>query len=224
MFLHGYLSSKESFYYQIKFFSKFRRVIAVDLRGFGESDALLSAYSLDDYVSEVYDFITALKIDGYDVIAHSFGGRIALKLALIDKRLDKLVLTGCAGLKPKRTFKYYLKVYSYKILKNFLSENKLKKFGSSEYKTLSGYMKESYVKIVNEHLDKIVKNVTNKTLIINGENDKDTPLYMAKRLNKSIENSTLKVLKNAGHFAFIDDGFSFNLYVREFLSGDNYGI
>ncbi len=217
MFLHGYLSSKESFSYQIKFFSKFRRVIAPDLRGFGESEKLLTPYSVEDYANEVYNFLTELNIDRYDIIAHSFGGRIAIKLANIDNRLDKIILTGSAGLKPKRTLKYYVKVYLYKILKRILPKSKLKNFGSKEYRTLDPVMKKSYIKIVNCYQDNEAKNILNKTLIINGENDRETPLYMAKRLNKYVKNSTLKIIKNAGHFAFIDDALTFNFLAREFL-------
>jgi len=180
-------------------------------------------YSLDDYVHEVFSFITNLNIERYDVIAHSFGGRIAIKLANIDNRLDKIILTGSAGLKPKRKLSYYLKVYLYKILKRILSEDKLKNFGSTEYKTLDSVMKQSYVKIVNEYLDKNAKLIKNKTLIINGENDLETPVYTAKRLNKYIENSTLKIIKNASHFAFIDDYLTFNLLSREFL-GEGYDV
>lgn len=218
--MHGYLSSKESFSYQIKFFSKFRRVIAPDLSGFGKSDKLSFAYSLDDYVLEVYSLLSTLNVTSYDLVAHSFGGRIAIKLASLDKRLDKIILTGSAGLKPKRTLKYYIKVYLYKILKKILPPEKLKNFGSSEYKLLSGYMKDSYVKIVNCHLDNYAKSITNKTLIINGDNDRETPLYMAKKLNKYVKNSSLKIIKNVGHFAFIDDYFTFNLLAKEFLLGE----
>ncbi len=217
MFLHGYLSSKESFYYQINYFSKYRRVIAPDLRGFGGSDKLPFAYSVDDYAKEVYGFLTELNVDRYDVIAHSFGGRIAIKLANLDDRLDKIILTGSAGLKPKRKPSYYVKVFIYKILKRILPKEKLKGFGSNEYKTLDSVMKKSYVKIVNCYQDSEVKNITNETLIINGAKDLETPLYTAKRFNKYIKNSTLKVFKNASHFAFVDDYFTFNLLAREFL-------
>ncbi len=215
--LHGYLSSKESFYYQIKFFSKFRRVIAPDLTGFGKSEKLKYPYSLDDYVSDVLLFLNELNIDSYDLIAHSFGGRIAIRLARVDSRLDKIILTGSAGLKPRRKLKYYLKVYLYKILKRILPQSKLKNFGSKEYQTLDSIMKKSYVKIVNCYQDNEVKTIANKTLIINGANDLETPLYSAKRLNRYIKNSSLNVIKNAGHFAFIDDYLTFNLLVREFL-------
>ena len=190
------------------------------MSGFGESKKLTTPFSLDDYVTEVRNFITTCNIDGYDILAHSFGGRIAMRLALNDCRAQKIVLTGSAGLKPKRKFSYYYKVYCYKILKRFLPTKALKNFGSSEYKSLDEVMKKSYLKIVNEHQDKEVKDIKNPTLIIYGEKDSETPVYMAKRLNKYIKNSTLRIIKGAGHFAFIDNPFAFNLYLKEFLLGD----
>ena len=78
-------------------------------------------------------------------------------------------------------------------------------------------MKESFCKIVNEHLDGVLPYVKNRTLIVFGENDKETPLYMAERLHKGIENSELVVIKNAAHFCFIDKPLKFNGEVKEFL-------
>lgn len=192
------------------------------MRGFGESGLIPFAYSLDDYVNEVKGLLDKLSVKKYDLIAHSFGGRIALKLATLDKRLDKLILTGCAGLKPKRRLSYYFKVYRYKLLKKFLPESKLTNFGSADYVKLSPVMKKSFIKIVNEHLDGILKDINNKTLIIFGQNDRETPLYFAKKLKKEIKNSTLLIMKDCGHFAFIDNPRVFNLYVNEFLFGDGY--
>jgi pimeloyl-ACP methyl ester carboxylesterase len=78
-------------------------------------------------------------------------------------------------------------------------------------------MKESYKKIVNEHLDYATFNIENRTLIINGKLDTETPPYTAKRLNKNIKNSRLIMLDGAGHFCFIDKPYTFNMEVREFL-------
>ncbi len=154
------------------------------------------------------------------MLAHSFGGRIALRLANIDSRLDKLVLTGSAGLKPSRGIPYYFKVYSYKILKKILPQKMLRNFGSSEYKSLDGVMRQSYIKIVNTYQDGELDNIKNKTLIIFGKNDNSTPLYMAKKLNQKIKNSKLIIIEDAGHFAFVDKPLLFNVYIREFLLGD----
>ena len=50
-----------------------------------------------------------------------------------------------------------------------------------------------------------------------GEEDKDTPLYMAKIMEKNIKDSGLVVLKNAGHFSYIDKSSEFNLITDNFL-------
>ena len=54
------------------------------------------------------------------------------------------------------------------------------------------------------YLDNFLDKIENQTLIIFGEKDRETPLYMAKSLNAGIKNSSLKIIKNAGHFCFID--------------------
>ena len=218
--LHGYMSNKKSFLRQINCLKNFRRVIAIDITGFGNSKKLEHAYSLDDYVFDVLSVINELNLTEYDVLAHSFGGRIAIKLSSIDKRLDKLILTGSAGLKPKRTLKYYFKVYSYKLLKKLFKNRQFKSFGSNEYKMLNATQKQSFIKIVNEFLDYYVSKIKNKTLIIFGQNDTETPLYMAKRFNKKITNSFLYVIKDAGHFCFIEKPYEFNAIMVEFLNGE----
>lgn len=217
LLLHGYLSCKESFNYQIEFLSKFRKVIAPDLSGFGESGKLESPYSLGDYKDEVLNILKYLNVERYDVLAHSFGGRIAIKLASENNNIDKIILTGAAGLKPRRKLSYYIKVYVYKFLKLFVSEQKLKNFGSTEYKTLDSVMKKSYIKIVNEHLDSKLKLIENEVLIIFGDGDKETPVYMAKKLAKNIKRSSVYIMKGCGHFCFIDKPLYFNTLIKEFL-------
>lgn len=189
------------------------------MSGFGKSPPLNKPYSVSDYASEVIEFLNGLNVNSYNLIAHSFGARVAVKMLLNDERIKKVILTGAAGIKPRRKPSYYIKVYAYKLLKKFIPENKLKGFGSSEYKTLSVVMKKSYLKIVNEHLNYEYSLIKNQTLIIFGENDRETPPYMAKIINKSIKNSKLVFIKNAGHFAFIDRSNEFNVCTLEFLKG-----
>ncbi len=175
-------------------------------------------YSLDDYVAEVYSFMERERILGASVIAHSFGGRIAIRLSAKDKGVfDKIVLTGSAGLKPRRNLKYRIKKATFLILKKFIKRERLKKFYSKDYNALSPVMQESFKKIISCHLDGEAKNIENETLIINGKKDRETPPYMAKRLKKYIKSSKLVFIKDAGHFAFIDRPKTFNETVKEFL-------
>ncbi len=217
--MHGYNSCKESFIYQIDYFSKYFRVIAIDITGFGKSKSLPNAYNLDDYIKDIKLVLASLDIQKCNIIAHSFGGRIAIKLGANTNLINKLVLTGSAGLKPKRSLKYYFKIYYYKLIKKFLTTSQKSKFGSEEYKALSGIEKQTYYNIVNEYLDSYLSKIKCRTLVIFGENDIETPIYMAKKLTKKVKNSSIHIIKNAGHFCFNDNYFEFNLIVNEFFRG-----
>ena len=175
-------------------------------------------YSLSDYVNQLKAFIEKHDLYKPHVIAHSFGGRVALKTAYSNPDLlGKLVLTGSAGLKPKWNFIKALKKTTFKILKPFLSEKGRLKFYSSDYLALDSVMRQSFIKIVNESLDYTLTSITNQTFIIFGKNDKETPVYMAKRLEKGIKNSKIFIIDGAGHFCFVDKPSIFNTEVREFL-------
>ena len=216
--MHGYLSGKYSFIYSTSYLKKYFDVHAIDLKGFGENIPMNKPYSLDDYVNDVKQYLIDNDIKSPHVIGHSFGCRIIIKALSKDPDLfDKVVLTGAAGLKPKNTIKKRLKRFTFKVLKLFIKKEKLIKFYSSDYRALNPTMQKSFKLIVSEHLDDKVHLIKNKTLIIFGDCDNQTPLYMAKRLNQKIKNSRLVIIPNAGHFCFIDKPMKFNMEVREFL-------
>ncbi len=175
-------------------------------------------YSLDDYILDLKEYAYKMGLKSPSVIAHSFGARVAIKSAYQDANFfDKLVLTGAAGLKPKNTIKKRIKKLGFNFLKKFAPKEKLKCFYSSDYLALSPIMQKSFIKIVNETLDYALPYIQNQTLLVFGKEDKETPLYMAKRFNENIKNSRLKIIEGAGHFCFLDKPHTFNMEVREFL-------
>lgn len=210
--LHGYLSCKESFIYQINYFSKYFKVVVPDMAGFGKVK-MPYPYSLDDYARDIKRLISG-EGGKINVIAHSFGARVLFKM-LPDGRIDKIVLTGAAGIKPRPTIRKSVRILRYKIRKRL--KLNVKNFGSADYRALDGVMRSSFLKVVNERLEKRIKSVKNDCLIVFGKNDKETPPYMAKKLKRYIKNSSLVFLKDAGHFAFIDRPEQFNVIVKEFL-------
>ena len=129
LFLHGYLASKESFAFQTSFFERYFDVHALDLKGFGENKGMEYPYSLEDYAKDVGEYIKDNNLVRPHVIAHSFGGRIAMFLAANDPSLfDKIVLTGAAGLRPRRSAKYIIRRAAFRMLKPFLTKKQLEKF------------------------------------------------------------------------------------------------
>ena len=211
VFLHGYLSCKESFYPQLEYFSKFYRVTALDFPGFGENAALNAPWSVDDYADWTERTLQTLNIVRPHVIAHSFGGRVAIKCLSRGESFDRAVLCGCAGIVPKRTLRYKLRVSAYRAVKRIAPAYAERKFGSAEYKTLSPVMKESYKKIVNEDLREAAKSISRPVLF------RDTPPASAEIYAANAPLSKTLVLKNCGHFAHLDNPLAFDMAAEEFL-------
>jgi len=195
-----------------------KSAVLLDLPPFGLSAPPPKDYDIHKYARLTKEFIIQLKLSHINIIAHSFGARISLILASethSEFTLEKLVLTGAAGLKPKRGLKYRLKVCAYK-LKKILGLNTANA-GSSDYQALPDYLKGVFVRVVNTHLDKLLPKINVPTLIIFGANDTDTPLYMAKRLHNGVKNSKLHIMQGCGHYAFLDDSITFNALISAFL-------
>lgn len=178
------------------------RVTVVDFYGFGATPYPGGTLVLDDYVESIAELIRHYEMKNLTVVGHSFGGRVAIKLArYYGYMVDRLVLIDSAGMKPRRCIKYYFKIYKHKILKKLKIRHKS---GSDDYIALSDEMKGTFNNIVNEHLEQHLKYVITPTLIIWGKNDADTPMYMAKRLNRKLIDSTLITLEGAGHYSYLE--------------------
>ena len=215
--MHGYLSSKEAFTAQIEYFSRFFRVTAIDFLGFGGSKRLPTAFSVADYAEWTKQTLDLLGVKRPHVIAHSFGCRVAVKLAGSDSNaFDKIILTGPAGVILKRSFSYRVKVKTYRLVKKIAPKYAERRFGSTEYRSLSPMMKESYKKIVNEDLRADASRIVNPVLIVEGEADKTTPLAEAKAYLQCLRKGRLKRMQG-GHFAFAEHPLLFNLIAEEFL-------
>ncbi len=215
--MHGYLSSKEAFAAQIAYFSKFFRVTAIDFLGFGQSAPLKEPFSVADYAAWTKEVLSLLGVKKPHVLAHSFGCRVAIKMAARENEVfDKMVLTGAAGVILKRSPRYKIKVKSYRVVKKFFPRFAEKRFGSAEYRSLSPLMRESYKKIVNEDLREEAKRVKNPVLLIVGERDTTTPLREAQAYLAAFPNARLKIMEG-GHFAFVENPTRFHLITEEFL-------
>lgn len=192
---------------------------AFDFPGFGKSAPLEDAWSVGDYAAHAAHLLDGWGIRGARLIAHSFGGRVALKL--LSERRDlfrSALLVGCAGVPPRRGVSYRAKVRAYRIAKKIAPRFAERRFGSPEYRSLSPLMRESYKKIVNEDLREEAKRIARPVLYLNGEHDRETPLSSVKILHECTAGSLLAVLKGCGHFAHLEEPLLFDLAAEEFLN------
>ncbi len=222
LLLHGWGGSLNSFKHLENYLiaNKFS-VISLDFPGFGGSDLPGENWQLSDYVKIIYELLDAENIEKVNIVCHSFGGRVALLFASeFPDKLEKLVLVDSAGIKPKFNLIKAVKILRYKILKKLksmgLTKKDLSNFGSSDYKAMPEQLKPVFSRIVNKDLTRESKKIKVPTLIIWGRDDKDTPIYMAKKLHKNIEDSAIIMLEG-GHFAYLNNADKFAIIVKEFL-------
>ena len=219
LLLHGYLSCKESFYYQINFLSKYYKVTAPDMPGFGASPPLDSAYAVGNYAEWLKEFIKKAEMETPHVIAHSFGARVAFKYLNENAAgVDKLVITGGAGIVKPRSPQYMRRVKAYRRVKKLFPKYAERHFGSAEYRSLTPIMKESYKKIVNEDLQDYARNITNRTLLLYGLDDTVTPYTEEGRTFNSLISGSRLQLMEGGHFCFCEHSDKFNELVYSFLT------
>lgn len=221
--LHGWGCDCNTMHLVINALALNRRVVALSFPGHGKSSHITNVWGIEDYTNLTLKFMDRLGIEKADMVAHSFGGRVAICIASDSpERAGKLVMTGAAGIKPRRSIKYYFKVYTYKIMKWFCkllgldAEKLASKSGSEDYRKLSPAERATFSRVVNRDLTDKLGSIKAPTLLIWGDADTETPLYMAKIMEKKIPDCGLVLLKGS-HFAFAERAAEFNKITEYFL-------
>jgi len=194
LILHGWGSNKQVMMPLAKQLADIRDCYVLDLPGFGNSSVPYDPWDVDDYVDLIKQFIEDQNLAQTDLLVHSFGGRIALKLCArrnAKELIGKVLITGGAGMKPKRNLSYYLKTYTANLLKA--------------------------VQTVTEYLEPTLPKIPHEMLLVWGRNDDAAPLYQAERMGNGIEHAALVVIDHAGHYAFLDRPSHFASIAKAFF-------
>lgn len=226
--LHGWGCDLEIFKGLHAQLEPYFRVYAIDFPGFGKSTEPSTVWGTTEYATLIETFIQKKGIQNPNIIAHSYGGRVTIRLANRIP-LNKIIITGGAGIKPQRPLSYYIKVYSYKIAKAILQlpiikiwgekvlEDYRNSVGSADYQQASDVMRGILVNAVNEDLRDLLPTMSASTLLIWGENDTATPVRDGQLMEKMIPDAGLVVMKNATHYAFLEKQGEFLVIAKSFF-------
>ena len=216
--------------------STYASVYCLDMPGFGESQEPTTSWNLDNYIDFIIKFIRKQNIKELDLIGHSNGGRIIIKLMNmknLDFNVNKIILIGSAGIVHKKTLSQKFKIKLFKFCKKFLEFKpinslfpnlliKLKNsFGSEDYRNASPIMKQCLVSLVNEDLQSYLPNIKAPTLLLWGANDTATPISDAEIMEKLIPDAGLVKIENCSHYVFLERPAYINSIINNFLSGGN---
>ncbi len=225
--LHGFGASSYSFSRLIPELSKYFRVYAIDLKGFGKSPKPKnSGYSVYDQAVLVDRFLKDYNLKNIILIGHSYGGGVALSLVLLDpKRVEKMVLidSACYDQRLPKLIRwlqipivgkvgFFILPSSFEIKESyryaFYDDSKIPEDIVKEY-TKNLYLpnaKSVYFKTTQELIPEDINDISKKyatieipTLLIWGENDIVIPKDKAYRLHKDLKNSKLVIIPKCGH-------------------------
>lgn len=215
------------------------RVIAPDLLGFGRSQppgpVRYDAYS---WMRHLLGFVDALGLDHLNVIGNSFGGSLALRLALARPHtVDRLVLMGSVGpafsITPGLeavwgftpsfdTMRTLLDLFAYDRSRITDDLARLRLAAA----TAPG-VQESYAQMFpaprQASLDAMslsdseIERIDRPTLIIHGREDRVIPVASSLRLLELIDKSQLHVFGHCGHWVQIEERDAFVPLVLQFL-------
>tara|TARA_B100001939_G_scaffold270644_1_gene238335 strand:- start:1295 stop:2152 length:858 start_codon:yes stop_codon:yes gene_type:complete len=228
--------------------SKQFRVIAPDIVGFGYTERPANGdgdrgYSLDFWCAHLIAFLDALGVEKVSLIGNSFGGALALALAInYVERVEKLVLMGSAGIDFELTpgldavwgytpsvdnMKALMElfVYDYSIISNDLVEMRYRA-------SVRPGVQESYARMFpaprQECIARLAQNeadiagIKQPTLIIHGRDDRVIPVSNAIRFNELISSSQLHIYGRCGHWTQIEQADRFNRLVADFLNEETH--
>ena len=228
--LHGWLCTHKTVKIIADHLSKYFKVYNVDVIGFGKSEMPDEPMNSDDYGDWLKKLIKALNVKNPVLIGHSHGGRTIIDYCY--RKLGsakKIVLIDSAGIKKKRKPKYYIKVGTFKLLKNIfkilpktegfrnMNQRAINYFGSADYKSSPLVLRQSMSIFINEDLTNELNKIDVPTLIVWGDNDTQTPLWQGELMNMKIKDSKIVVIENADHYSFLRDWNKFSKAIDNFL-------
>lgn len=203
LLVHGWGGSLESLRALQDELSKSFRVYSLELPGHGTSTPPEKGWGVSDFTNFITDFLNKEKINNVTYVGHSFGGKLGIAVTSRNSEaFERLVLVNASGIKPKNSIKkIFWGIISFivKPILNLGIFSKLRTFvyrfiiRETDYLNTSGTVKETFKKIIDAHFDHEISKIKTPTLIIWGERDTYTPLWMGQKLHSQIENSTFLV-------------------------------
>lgn len=238
LLLHGWGCDSSMFSFISGALCDAATVITLDFPGHGQSDEPPEPWGVTEYTEQVRALVRQNELAPVQIVAHSFGGRVAIKLAAETPELvEKVVITGGAGIRKPVTEAARKRTARFRRYNGLLNRvkraawlapaaDKLQtalrnRYGSPDYVRLNENMRNTFVKIVSEDLYPMLKDIQSPTLLIWGSGDTETPLWMGEAMEKAIPDAGLVVFEGGTHFAFLEQWRRFVVIVKQFILEGN---
>jgi len=211
--LHGWGRTHEDFSAVLDGFN----AIAVDLPGFGVTPPPNAVWGASDYAAALVPLLRDFDQPPV-VIAHSFGGRVAVCLASAHPELIASLLVIGAPLVPppdrvKRksplSYRAIRFLRGLRLIPESMLETARQRYGSADYRAATGVMRDILVRVVNESYEEELHSLSVPVHLLWGSDDSAAPVSGARRAKEILDTSdseaSIAVLVGVGHDVLAED-------------------
>jgi 3-oxoadipate enol-lactonase len=239
IFLHGIGGNKSNWDRQLAFFSPHAKAVAMDIRGYGESDDYAAKASITDFAEDVLTVVEHFGAGQVHLIGLSLGGRIAQRFAMnYPDRVASLTLADARpDTRDTRTpeqREQFLQARSVPlkngktpsdiapaVVNGLVGPNASKAVKDELIAAMSTLRVPSYLKTIEANLNDdfvgSLENITAPTLVLVGEHDTTTPPVLSEELATVIPNAELEIIRDSGHLSNVEQPDAFNQRLWTFL-------
>lgn len=178
--------------------------VAIHLPGFGITPEPATAWGSEQYADAVARALSSSA--PVVVVGHSFGGRVAVRLAAkYPELVSGLVLTGVplvrlvAAPKPPLTFRLIRALARAGIIPQRVLEKQRHKRGSADYRAARGVMRDVLVRVIGEDYRDDLARIRVPVRMVWGENDTAAPADAGAAAAALIDGATFRLVAGAGH-------------------------
>jgi 2-hydroxymuconate-semialdehyde hydrolase len=217
------------------------RIIAPDLVGFGYTVPPADVeYKRETWLRQVVDLLDALGLEKVSVVGNSFGGSMALALAVHHpERVDRIVLMGAVGVpfeitegldavwgyEPseeamgrlmRETFAYDPALVTDELVRSRY-EASIRPGAQEQFAAMFPAPRQRWVDSM-AFSEKEIRALSHPTLVVHGRDDQVIPLSNSLTLLDWVDDSRLHVFGRCGHWTQIEHADAFAALVHDFLT------
>jgi len=235
--LHANPCDHRMWMYQISHFSRFFRVIAPDMRGYGRTDKVETPFTFDDLVKDVITVCEQEDVVNGILAGASMGSKIAFKIGVeypglfqvqihvggnsfrgssYDGRIIGYENENLSDYRANHLKQLFAPGFSETWRGRYLSQVILEDSGELSGKAI-GSLFRSFDRL---NLSSLVSSIKVPVLIVNGVTDNS--LVGGKKTADLIESSVHETISNAGHLCILEQPEKFDRYCDKFIKQHGY--
>ncbi len=240
VFLHGFSANAWLWAYQAPVLAHTYRCIVIEARGHGLSSKPLKGYSIQDMAADDAAALAALGIDRAILVGNSMGGMRAMQMSLDYPHLvaGNIIISSATNLSQYADADEFIASLqdNYEAAANAVVANCFSDKTRRERPEVCEMIKNNFLDEVGlprrvvfgcledpngvwrwDITDRL-KDITQPTLVLVGEEDKATPVEANRFLADNIPQAEFRIIKDVGHCYEIEQPLEFNKVLEEFVA------